>query len=125
MSITKIAEQMVRREYLRKNIPLPAKFWNLVEYKPSYRRQMMLASKFIRTYGIEALERVIDRETWAYSLAAKKFPDLLELEVSKIKEEAIIKEMISKNKSTYMDDIDISDIPLFRSSKSDNSFLEE
>ena len=125
MSITKIAEQMVRREYLKKNITLPAKFWNLPEFKPSYRRQMMLASKFIRTYGIEALERVVDRETWAYSLATKKFPDMLELEVSKIKEEALIKEIISKNKSTYTDKIDMSDIPLFRPPKLDNSsFIE-
>lgn len=122
MSITKIAEQMVRREYLKKNITLPLKFWNLPEYKPSYRRQMMLASKLCRTYGEEAVQNVIDREEWAFSLAPKKFPEMMEEEANRIKREKELQKLIKKP-------VEIEgqkDAPLFRAPLSnERSILDE
>ena len=118
MSITKIAEQMVRREYLRKNITLPTKFWNLVEYKPSYRRQMALASKLIRTYGETAVQNIIDREEWAYSLSPKKLPEMMEIEAERLKQEKILHASIKKPEK-----LDTAGIPLFRPPISDQRVL--
>lgn len=118
MSIAKIAEQMVRREYLKKNITLPTKFWNLVEYKASYRRQMALASKLIRTYGEPAVQNVIDREEWAFSLAPKKFPEMMEIEAERLRREKILYESIKKPEK-----VDTEGIPLFRPPVSDQRVL--
>ena len=114
---------MVRREYLKKNITLPPKFWNLVEYKPSYRRQMMLASKFIRAYGEEAVLNVINREEWAYSLAPKKFPEMMEEEANRLKRSKMLQEMTKKEPVKL---IGVEDAPLFRHPISDQrSILDE
>lgn len=114
MSITKIAEQMVRREYAKQNITLPAKFWNIPSYKPSYRRQMQLASKFVRAYGLKAVEAVINRETWAYSLAPKCLQDMMELEASKIKQAKINSEIINSRPKEELSDTDLEEVPAFR-----------
>ena len=103
---------MVRREYAKQNITLPAKFWNIPSYKSSYRRQMQLASKLVRAYGLKAVETVINRETWAYSLAPKCLPDMMEIEAAKIKQEEVVKEII--NNRQLEDKTDLSDIPEFR-----------
>lgn len=124
MSITKIAEQMVRREYLKKNITLPAKFWNLPEFKPSYRRQMMLASKLCRTYGEDAVQAVIDREEWAFSLAPKKFPEMMEIEANRIKTSKMLEEISEKKKPVKIEGTESA--PLFRPPISDKrSILDE
>lgn len=114
MSITKIAEQMVRREYAKQNITLPAKFWNIPSYKPSYRNQMRYAAKFVRAYGEEAVQAVIDRETWAYSLAPKCLPDMMELEASKIKQAKINSEIINSRPKEELSDTDLEEVPAFR-----------
>lgn len=108
MNITRIAEEMIRREYLKKSVTLPAKFWNLPEYKPKYQMQMRLGAKFIRTYGEDAVTNVINRETWCFSLAAKKLPDMFELEASRLKRVAL-----ADKKQEVVEKID-PEIPLFR-----------
>lgn len=124
MSITKIAAQMVQREYLKKNITLPAKFWNLPEFKPSYRRQMQLASKLIRTYGEEAVQNVIDREEWAYSLGTKKFPEMMEIEANRLKTSKMLQEHAEKKKPAKIDNVE--DTQLFRAPLSNKrSLLDE
>jgi hypothetical protein len=123
MSITKIAAQMVQREYLKKNITLPPKFWNLPEYKPSYRKQMQLASKLIRTYGEEAVQNVIDREEWAFSLAIKKFPEMMEEEANRIKRSKMIQNATKKDPIKIEG---IEEAPLFRAPISnERSLLDE
>ena len=96
MSITQIAETMLRREYNKKMITLPVKFWNLVEYKPKYQLQMRLAAKFIRAYGEEAVQTVIDREAWCYSLAAKALPDMMEAQAEVLKTEKMVQRATPK-----------------------------
>jgi len=91
MSITKIAEEMLKREYLKKNISLPVKFWNSPLYKPKYQHQMRRAAQFVRAYGIEAVQAVVDRETWCFSLAAKSLPNLMEIEMGKIKTREMVR----------------------------------
>lgn len=105
---------MVRREYAKQNITLPAKFWNIPFYKPSYRRQMQLASKFVRAYGIEAVQAVIDREAWCYSLAAKKLPDMMELEASRIKLSESNRAIINSRPKEELSDTDAAGVPEFR-----------
>lgn len=85
MKIANLAELMIRREFLKKNIVLPDKFWNLPKYKTKFAQQMRIASKFFRTYDSEAIWNVIQRETWCFSLAAKKLPDLILEEQEKLK----------------------------------------
>ena len=114
MSITKIAEQMVRREYAKQNITLPAKFWNLPQYKPSYRNQMRYAAKFVRAYGEEAVQAVIDREAWAYSLAPKCFPDMMEIEAARLKQVKINNEIIKNRPKEELSDTDTAGVPEFR-----------
>jgi hypothetical protein len=114
MSITKIAEQMVRREYAKQNITLPAKFWNIPQFKPSYRRQMQLASKFVRAYGIDAVQSVIDREAWAYSLAPKCLPDMMEIEATRLNQIKINSEIIKNRPKEGLSDTDDTNIPVFR-----------
>lgn len=103
---------MVRREYARKNITLPAKFWNLQPYKASYCRQMQLASKLVRAYGEQAVQNVIDRETWAFSLAPKKFPEMMEIEANRLAKLALV-EKITQDKKDNQPDMD--GIPVWRS----------
>jgi hypothetical protein len=110
VSITDIAKQMVKREYDKKLITLPAKFWNLPEYKGRFQLQMRLAAKLIRTYGEEAVQTVIDRETWCWSLAAKKLPDLMEAEASNLNKKKIVEEVTRKPAERE----DLSNIPQFR-----------
>lgn len=85
MSRERLAETMVRREYAKKGKNLPDKFWNLPEYKASYQMQMRHASKLYRTYSEESIWIVISRESWIYSLALKKLPNMIEIEESKLK----------------------------------------
>jgi len=115
MSITKLAETMVRREYSRKQKNLPDKFWNLPEYKPSYQNQMRFAAKLYRTYSEKAIWNVINRESWVYSLAVKKLANLIEIEENKIK--------INDNKPIVEKETDTS-LPAFRIQKREN-LLEE
>lgn len=105
MSITQIAEKMLRREYNKKGVTLPVKFWNLVEYKTKYQFQMRLAAKLIRTYGEEAVQAVIDREAWCYSLAAKRLPDMMEIEANALRGEKIIEKITSKSPEMIDDNI--------------------
>lgn len=125
MSITSIAEQMVRREYARKYITLPAKFWNLPDYKGKYQFQMRMASKFVRAYGEPAVQAIIDRETWCYSLAAKKLPDMMELEASNLSKSKMVEELtLRKTEATTPEDIE--DVPIWRlQSVSKRSILDE
>lgn len=85
MSITRLAETMVRREYSRQNKNLPDKFWNLPEYKASYQLQMRHAAKLYRTYSESAIWAVINREAWIFSLGLKKLSTMIEVEENKIK----------------------------------------
>lgn len=110
---------MVRREYNKKMVTLPVKFWNLVEYKGKYQLQMRLAAKLIRTYGEEAVQNVIDRETWCWSLAAKKLPDLMEAEAANLSKRKMIEKIITKPKEQE----DFGDIPKFRNSVQPKSRL--
>lgn len=109
MSITSIAEQMIRREYDKKMITLPIKFWNLPDYKGKYQLQMRLAAKLIRAYGEEAVQNVIDRETWCWSLAAKKLPDLMEAEAANLNKRKMVEKITIKPKEE-----DLTDIPQWR-----------
>lgn len=110
MSITSIAEQMIRREYDKKMITLPVKFWNLPEYKSRFQLQMRLAAKLIRAYGEPAVQAVIDRETWCYSLAAKSLPDLMEAEAHNLRQ----KEMVEKITTKPKEQEDLADVPQWR-----------
>lgn len=125
MSITSIAEQMVRREYNKKMITLPAKFWNLQPYKGRFQLQMRLAAKMIRAYSEPAVQAVIDRETWCYSLAAKSLPDLMEVEASNLSKNKMIEELtLRKTESKAQEDIE--DVPIWRSPNvSKRSILDE
>lgn len=101
---------MVRREYARKYITLPTKFWNIPDYKGKYQFQMRLASKLIRTYGEKAVQAVIDREVWCYSLAAKKLPDMMEIEANNIKSAEMVEELTSKKAEVE----DTEGVPVWR-----------
>lgn len=119
MSITHIAETMLRREYNKRGITLPVKFWNLVEYKNKYQFQMRLAAKLIRTYGEPAVQAVIDRETWCYSLAAKSLPDLMEAESHSLRQ----KEMVEKITTKPKEQEDLADVPQWRNTAQPKSKL--
>lgn len=108
--ITKIAEEMIRREYRRKYLDLPAKFWNLPEYKQKYQNQMRFASKFVRTYGEEVVWNVLKKETWCFSLAAKSLPNLMEIEANRLKNKELVQEI---QESRPVEKVDES-VPLFR-----------
>lgn len=119
MSITSIASLMITREYAKKNVTLPAKFWNLVEYKPKYQLQMRLASKFIRTYGEQVVQNVLDREVWCFSLAAKRLPDLMELEMSRLKKVEVVNQPKQEETSAP------NNVPVFRVPEKQKSLLDE
>lgn len=125
MSITSIAQEMLKREYGRKHITLPTRFWNLPEYKGKFQFQMRLAAKLVRAYGLEAVQAVIDREAWCYSLAAKKLPDMMELEASNLSKSKMIEELtLRKTEATSPEDIE--DVPVWRPpSVSKRSILDE
>ena len=125
MSITSIAQEMLKREYGRKHITLPTKFWNLPDYKGKFQFQMRLAAKLVRAYGEPAVQAVIDRETWCYSLAAKKLPDMMELEASNLSKSKMIEELtLRKTEGTAQEDIE--DVPIWRPpSVSKRSILDE
>lgn len=113
---------MLKREYGRKHITLPTKFWNLPNYKAKFQFQMRLASKLIRTYGEQAVQTVIDRETWCYSLAAKTLPDMMEIEANNIKKSEMIEELSQKPKEVE----NIEDVPVWRPpNTSKKSILDE
>jgi hypothetical protein len=116
MSITRLAETMVRREYSKKNINLPNKFWNLPEYKPSYQLQMRHAAKLYRTYSEKAIWAVINREAWIFSLGLKKLSNMIEIEESKIKTAESKPEKIEQ-------EVD-SSVPVFRVNKGGSIFDE-
>jgi len=119
VSITSIAEQMVRREYNKKMITLPAKFWNIQPYKARFQLQMRLAAKLIRAYSEPAVQAVINRETWCYSLAAKALPDLMEAESHSLRQ----KEMIEKITIKPKEQEDLGDIPQWRNNAQPKSKL--
>lgn len=119
MSISSIAQQMVKREYDKKMITLPAKFWNLPQYKGRFQLQMRLAAKLIRAYGEPAVQAVIDRETWCYSLAAKSLPDLMEAEAHSLRQ----KEMVEKITTKPKEQEDLADVPQWRNTAQPKSKL--
>ena len=73
-----MAEIMVKRKF--KNEQLPTKFWNLPKFKKEYQHQIRLASKIIKVYDQDVIQKVIEKESWIYSLAVKKLNDLFEQE---------------------------------------------
>lgn len=109
----KIAEMMVRRQFERQGKFLPAKFWNLPEYKTIYQHQCRMAAKLIRVYGIEVIMAVLEREKWCFSLAAKTLPRLFDLEQHKRKIQTEAKEMLNNIEPEQI----IADVPLFRQPK--------
>jgi ribosomal 50S subunit-associated protein YjgA (DUF615 family) len=84
MTREELVELMVRRQYLKKGVNLPLKFWNLPEYKKDYQHQIRLAAKLFRTYDPKAISNVIEKETWCYSLATKKLANLIEIEQKRL-----------------------------------------
>jgi hypothetical protein len=116
MSIVRLAETMVRREYSKKNKNLPDKFWNLPEYKPSYQNQMRHAAKLYRTYSEKAIWAVINREAWIFSLGLKKLSNMIEVEESKIKTNESRPEKVEQ-------EVD-SSLPAFRANKGGSIFDE-
>ena len=107
----RIAELLVRREFERQGKFLPDKFWNLPAYKTKYAIQCRLAAKFIRTYGTEIIMSVLEREKWCFSLAAKRLPQMFELEQHKRKIQKEAKEMLETQKSPSIKN---ANVPVFR-----------
>lgn len=97
-----IAELMLIREYQKKQIRLPSKFWNLPEYKHKFANQIRMASKLINAYGAEAVLATLEKEKWCFSLYAKKMPHLIELELAAInqKKNSTVQNQTTENKST-------------------------
>lgn len=117
MSLERIAELLVRREYEKQGKFLPEKFWNLPEYKYKYATQCRLAAKFIRTYGSDIVMKVLEKEKWCFSLAAKRLPQLFELEQHKSKIQKEAKDMLEKQKEPTIKN---ANVPSFRRKPKEN-----
>ena len=102
MTRDKLVEMMVRRQYLKKGVNLPPHFWNLPDYKRDYRREVMLAAKLYRAYSEEAITNVMERETWCFSLAAKKLANMIEIEERRLALVAKQLEIKEENKTTVV-----------------------
>lgn len=111
MSMERIAELLVRREFEKQGKFLPDKFWNLPAYKRKYAIQCQLAAKFIRTYGPEVIMSVLEKEKWCFSLAAKRLPHLFELEQHKRSIQKEAKQMLETQKSP---NVKYANVPVFR-----------
>lgn len=80
-----LAVLMLKRQ--NKDTTLPANFWNLPKFKKAYQHQLRLATKLLKTYSEQAIQNVLQREDWIYSLAIKRLDDLLLVEETKISKE--------------------------------------
>lgn len=81
----RIVQKLIKRKYEKQGITLVEKFWNLPKYKNEYVRQTASVAKFIRAYGAEAVFNVVEREEWCWSLSPKQMPELMELEVGRLR----------------------------------------
>ena len=121
MSITKIAEELVKREYQKKGVNLPIKFWNIPEYRPKYQMQMRYAAKLVRTFGEEAVWNALGKESWCYSLGGPKIQAAIELEASKLAQ----KETLRAIQQSRPEEDDDTALPAFRAVVENNKPLEK
>lgn len=105
-----LVQLILTRKYNKQGITLPDKFWNLPKYKEEYRLQSMFAAKLFRAYSSEAIFNVIRRESWCWSLKAKKIPDMIEVEQARLLTESKIKELKESEKPVDLP----SGLPTFR-----------
>lgn len=113
----RIVQLLITRKYNKQGVTLPDKFWNLPKYKEEYARQTISVAKFIRAYGPETVLNVINREGWCWSLGPKKMPDLMALEVAKLKRDS---EKIKNNIKTEESPTLPTSATLFRKKKEDD-----
>ena len=110
----RIVTTVMRRKYEKLGVTLPHKYWNLPEYKPEYRQQMIMASKFMKAYDIDAILNVLNKETWCFSLYAKQLPELIELEQSRLKKQKIQEKLQQESRPVVKP---APNVPLFRKKK--------
>jgi hypothetical protein len=113
----KIAELMLRREFEKKGKQLPAKFWNLPEYKIKFRTQCMMAAKFLRTFDKDVIIKVLEKEKWCFSLAAKILPNKFEIEQNKKNLQKEVAKIQEAQKTVDKKQENTENVPSFRTQK--------
>lgn len=108
----RLVNLVMSRKYEKQGVKLPPKYWNLPKYKKEYQQQVMVAAKLIKAYDQQAILNVITKETWCWSLFAKRLPELIEVEQQKIIQQKIINEQIKEQASKPISNA--AHLPLFR-----------
>lgn len=103
-----IVQLIITRKYNKQGITLPDNFWRLPKYKDEYKKQAMVAAKLLRVYSAKAILNVLEKESWCWSLHAKRLPDLIEKEQTSLDIEKKIQELKEPQESKPVD------LPLFR-----------
>jgi len=91
-----LVSYIIKRKYEKQGITLPEAFWRLPKYKKEYQQQTIIAAKLFRAYSEEAIWNTIRKESWCWSLYAKKLPDLIEVEQARLTNEKNLREHIAK-----------------------------